>query len=137
MSKKQAKDSVKDFKQQAQTNATNLSPIQELDMFDYALNRINVFTFDKAMKKLSDYIGIKFGRNNQILRQDMTMSSRHLTIRRVNMFSRKLMIYLVLQSDLMRSVSTLISSGKKNILITNQKCMLSSGLYVQLRSAIR
>ncbi len=66
MSKKQAKDSMKDSKQQAQPKATNLSPIPELDMFDYAVNRINVSAFNKAKKKLSDYIGIKFGRNNQI-----------------------------------------------------------------------
>jgi hypothetical protein len=67
MSKKQAKDSVKKSKQQAQPKATNLSPISELDMFDYAINRINQSTSNKAKKKLSDYIvGIKFGRNNQI-----------------------------------------------------------------------
>ncbi len=58
MSKKQAKDSVNDSKQQGQQKATNLSPIPELDMFDYAINRINVSTFNKAKKKLSDYIGI-------------------------------------------------------------------------------
>ncbi len=36
-------------------------------MFDYAINRIYVSTFNKAKKKLllEDYIGIKFGRNNQ------------------------------------------------------------------------
>jgi hypothetical protein len=67
MSKKQAKDSaVKDSKQQSQTKATNLSPIPELGMFDYTINRINVSTFNKAKKELLDYIGIKFGRNNQI-----------------------------------------------------------------------
>ncbi len=53
MSKKQAKDSVKDSKQQAQPKATNLSsPIPELNIFDYAINRINVSTFNKAKKKL-------------------------------------------------------------------------------------
>jgi hypothetical protein len=66
MSKKQAKDLVKDSKQQAQPKATNLSPIPELDMFDCPINRINVSTFNKAKKKLSDFIGIKVGRKNQI-----------------------------------------------------------------------
>jgi hypothetical protein len=65
MSKKQAKDSVKRSKQQPQPKATNLSPIPELDVFDYAINRINLSAFYNAKKKLS-YIGIRFGRNNQI-----------------------------------------------------------------------
>ena len=108
------KEGDKEVNRESSKQAKAAGAIAELDMFDYLVGRVNIARFNEAKRKLTDYIGARFDRNNYIFAnyQDYEFEApEELTVEEVSQ-----------ENDPMGTVHIL--RDRKHIVIMKQMCTL-------------